>query len=81
MSTDVLRDRAAELITLFGSVREAAGALGIDPAYLQRLSKGQKANPSAETLKKLGLRRTEIYERVSTKTFKATPLIPRTKSG
>ena len=38
MSTDVLRDRAAELITLFGSVREAAG----DYAYAIR------AKPSKE---------------------------------
>lgn len=42
-------------IACFKSLRHAAKAMKIDPGYLSRLSTGAKANPSAETLRKLGI--------------------------
>lgn len=39
-----------------GSARAAAEAYGIDPGYWHRLKTGEKDNPSAEILERLGLR-------------------------
>lgn len=53
-----------ELEDHHGSARAAAAAHGIDPSYWQRLREGEKTNPSAETLEKLGLRVAAVlYER------------------
>lgn len=45
----------------FGSLRIAGRALRINYAYLQRLRSGEKINPTAATLKKLGLRKAVTY--------------------
>ncbi len=78
-----LQERIAQLVELFGSLRATAEALEIDVGYLSRLSSGAKKNPSADVLKKLDLRQIVSYERLTpnTRTFKATPLVARTKSG
>lgn len=78
-----LQERIAQLVGLFGSLREVANVLEIDVGYLSRLSSGAKVNPSDAVLKKLDLRQVVTYERLTpnTRTFKATPLIARTKSG
>ena len=64
MTTDTLQARAKEVIQLFGSVRAAADAIGLDAAYLHRLSTGAKFNPSDRALSALGLRRIVTYERI-----------------
>lgn len=51
-----LTEHCQTLIKAFGSVRAASDKLGIDYAYLHRLSNGQKTEPSDEVLKKLGLK-------------------------
>lgn len=58
---DLLRLVLAAKIERHGSLREAARALGVDHVYLWRLSVGQRNNPSAALLKKLGLRRIVGY--------------------
>jgi hypothetical protein len=62
--SDALRLHVESLISTHRSVRAAAKALGIEPSYLHRLSKGEKLHPSAQTLEKLGLRRVVVYERI-----------------
>lgn len=52
-----LAERIAELEAIYGSGRALARALGIDHAYLWRLSRGDKTAPSDDVLRKLGLRR------------------------
>ena len=47
-----------------GSFRKAGEALNIDHSYLSYLLHGIKDNPSDDVLKKLGLRRRVIYERI-----------------
>ncbi len=80
MNTDTLQARAKEVIQLFGSVRAAADAIGLDAAYLHRLSTGAKFNPSDRALSALGLRRIVTYERIPVN-MAPTPLMSRTKSG
>ena len=50
-----LNKRIQQLVKKHGGLRAAARAIQVDPAYLTRLGKGEKSNPSAETLRKLGL--------------------------
>jgi hypothetical protein len=57
-----LADRVCQLCDFYGGLRAAARATGIDAAYLSRLRDGQKVEPSAETLDKLGLKKVVIYE-------------------
>jgi hypothetical protein len=45
------------IIAKHGGLRKAAKAINVNFAYLWRLSKGKKSNPSARILRKLGLRR------------------------
>jgi hypothetical protein len=45
-----------------GSLRAAAKALHIDGAYLYRIKKGLKRNPSDSVLGKLGVRKKVTYE-------------------
>jgi hypothetical protein len=56
-----LQRAAAAVIKQYGSLRKAGTATGINYAYLQRLSKGGKVNPSVEVLAKLGLARHSTY--------------------
>jgi hypothetical protein len=54
-----LQKHVERLIKEHKSVRKAGKALEIDPAYLWRMKAGIVVSPTDETLKKLGLRRTE----------------------
>lgn len=76
----VLAARIDEYVSVYGSLRETAKAVGIDAGYLQRLRSGAKTTPSDGTLTRLGLRRVVTYERIK-KYYAATPLQPRTKSA
>lgn len=57
--------RLGELILRHGSLRAVGRVLEIDHAYLSRLYHGQKKEPSAAVLKKIGLRRVVTYERTT----------------
>jgi len=65
-------------VALYGSLRQAAELLCIDPAYLSRLAGGSKTNPSDEVLEKLGLERRVVYTR-KVRDYQPTKLHPRTK--
>jgi transcriptional regulator with XRE-family HTH domain len=56
-----LQSRIESLIKQHDGVRAAGAATGIDPPYLWRLLRGEKTNPSDETLAKLGLRKKVSY--------------------
>lgn len=56
-----LQATVAALIKQHGSLRKAGTATGINYAYLQRLHKGTKVNPTAAMLARLGLRRRSTY--------------------
>lgn len=58
-----LGQRLAELVLRHGSLRAVGRVLSIDHAYLHRLYHGEKKEPSAAVLKKLGLRRVVTYLR------------------
>ena len=45
----------------YGGLRKASRALKLDAGYLCKLKSGEKKNPSALTLWRLGLRRKVIY--------------------
>ena len=54
--------RAAErLIKQHGSLRKAQAATGINYAYLQRLAKGERVNPTESVLAVLGIQKRVIY--------------------
>ena len=55
LRADLLKRRIDQLAAVYGSVRAVGRALNIDHAYLQRLVKGEKQNPSKTVLRKLGL--------------------------
>ena len=57
----MIRERIQELERVYGSLRSAAAALQIDPAYLLRLREGRKTNPSDAVLDKLGLKKVVTY--------------------
>jgi hypothetical protein len=67
MSKDPVRvtlcERVDELVRQHGSLRAAARAVEIDSGYLARLRAGEKRNPSAPMLRRLGLRKVVVYER------------------
>lgn len=63
ISDRMIRTRILELTLRHGSLRAAARAIDIDPAYLLRLRRGEKTAPSPIVLRKLGLRRVTKYER------------------
>lgn len=56
-----LQQTVDALIKRHGSLRKAQVATGINYAYLQRLQKGDKINPSAAVLAKLGLEKRATY--------------------
>lgn len=56
-----LRSQIDALVEKHGGLRAAGRAISIDPTYLLRLRKGTKREPSAKTLKKLGLKRVVNY--------------------
>lgn len=57
--------RVAELVAEHGSLRKAGAAVGIDHAFLWKISNGQKL-AKGDTLARLGLRETVTitYERI-----------------
>lgn len=50
------------IVLKHGGVRAAARAIGVNYAYLSRLQSGEKSNPTAAVLRKLGLRKVVSYE-------------------
>ena len=56
-------ERVKQLVSRHGSRRAAARALGIDSGYLSCLESGNKTNPSAAVLRKLGLIKIVYYMR------------------
>lgn len=56
--------RIADLVAQHGSLRKAGRVVGLTGQYLYRLQVGEKKEPSAATLKKLGLKRVVTYMRV-----------------
>ena len=59
-----LSKRIAQLERTHGGLRKAAWAIKIDATYLLRLKSGEKKNPSAWTLRKLGLQRVVVYRSI-----------------
>lgn len=55
-------NRCEELVRLHGGLRKAAESCDIDVGYFSRLRSGEKDNPTAETLRKLGLTKTVVYQ-------------------
>lgn len=55
IKADMFKRRIDELAIVYGSIRAVGRALNLDPAYLVKLSNGEKTNPSKATLRKLGL--------------------------
>lgn len=53
----------SSLIQKHGTLRAAARAVNIDPAYMWRLRAGEKENPSDSVLRKLGLVKEVTYLR------------------
>jgi hypothetical protein len=49
--------RISQLVDRHGSLRAAARAISLDVGYLSRLKSGEKYNPSARVLKKLGIKK------------------------
>lgn len=49
------------IVARHGGLRPAARVLGMTAPYLYRLYTGDKDNPSARTLRKLGLKRVVLY--------------------
>jgi hypothetical protein len=60
-NTEIISTRISYLMLTHGSLRSAAKAVGIDAAYLCRLYRGEKTNPSDATLAKLGIRKVVTY--------------------
>jgi hypothetical protein len=60
---DLLGARIRELEAKHGGLRAAGMALNCDAAYLLRLRDGEKRNPSADMLRKLGLKKVVTYVR------------------
>lgn len=58
-----LQERIAELVHIYGSLREVARVVGLDAGYLSRLSGGSKTAPSERVLSRLGLTARTTYER------------------
>ncbi len=56
-----LTDRIDQLVRYHGSLQEVARVTGIDAAYLWRMARGQKCNPSRQVLESLGLMRVVDY--------------------
>ena len=64
MAPITLKRRVAELIAKHGTLRAAARAIQVEPSYLSRIERGEKDNPSALTLRRMGLREVVAYERL-----------------
>lgn len=62
MTDSMLTTAVKALIAKHGGVRPAARVLGINYAYLSRLGRGEKSNPTPAVLRKLGLKKVVSYE-------------------
>lgn len=58
-----IRERIHEMENQHGGLRAAARVLKCDAAYLMRLKNGEKNNPGAALLRRLGLKRVVTYVR------------------
>ena len=58
----MLKKRIDEIVEKHGSLRAAARALAISPAYLCRLRNGTKHNPSAALLRRMTLHKIVIVQ-------------------
>jgi DNA-binding Xre family transcriptional regulator len=58
-----IQEAAQRLIDKYGSRRKAAAASGISHSLLHKLASGEKSNPTADTLVKLGLEIRHTYIR------------------
>lgn len=61
-----IQQAAERLIKKHGSLRKAEAATGINYAYLQRLAKAERSEPSDEVLAILGLERHITFVRKGT---------------
>ena len=59
-----IQERINELVWQHGSLRAVARVTEIDVGYLSRLRTGQKENLDDKKLRRLGLRRVVIFERL-----------------
>ena len=57
-----LEEAVSAVVARHGGVRAASRATGIDKSFISRLMRGKKVAPSAETLRRLGLRSVPLYE-------------------
>jgi hypothetical protein len=62
-----LRKRLGQLVAQHGSLRAVARVTEIDYSYLSRIGTGEKSNPSDFVLRRLGLRKSIVYELRATK--------------
>ena len=56
-----LQERINDLVRQHGSLRAVARVTEIDAGYLSRLRAGEKVNPEAAKLRRLGLKRVVTY--------------------
>jgi transcriptional regulator with XRE-family HTH domain len=59
-----LEEAVTKVVAEHGGIRATERAVGLDKSFLSRLMRGEKTNPSEETLAKLGLRAVPRYERI-----------------
>ena len=77
MSQTIKLQHAVEAIVhKHGGVRAAARAIGVNYAYLSRLRTGEKCNPTATVLRKLGLRKVVSYEPIRRRGPAIKPMPP-----
>lgn len=56
-----LQEAVKIVVDKHGGIRAASRATGVDKAFMSRLLRGLKTEPSHETLAKLGLRPVPLY--------------------
>ena len=59
-----LQERIAELVEEYGSLRRTARVVHIGFGHLHRIAHGETVNPGKDTLRRLGMRRIVIYEKI-----------------
>lgn len=57
-----LESAMRSVVERHGGVRAAERATGVDKSFISRLMNGKNVNPSAQTLRALGLRAVPLYE-------------------
>lgn len=80
MADLTIPSRIAELVEQHGSLRAAARVLECDAGYLSRLQSGEKTDPGAHLLRRMGLRQVTTFERInSVRATQAAPAAASTK--